>query len=242
MFVHTSNIKKIITIPTYILDDNTVSLAAKGLYVQLLYSNNSICSLKELTAFTNETEDNLQKYFAELSSAGYITIKDKRCDLLQKAVTDRSSRKTSAEDAEEFAENVVVQKPLNKYEKMEMLINSFDLSDNVKHSLLVYFEKRLNKRGRFAEAEDLHGYIVRAMIGDLISFHLSEEDQITCIQQSIDREWFKFVNPVNQTQQSKAGSAFNKENIKAGTYTKEDIDEIKRKSAELEANGEKGFF
>lgn len=241
MFVHTTSIKKILTIPSYILDDPNVSLGAKGLYVQLYYSNNSICSLNELLSTVNSTEDELKKYFQELADTGYITIKDNKCDLLQKAVSSRSKNKTDTEEAAVYAETVQPKK-LSAYEKMINMINSYSLSDNVKQLLITYFEKRMNKRGRFAEADDLHGYIVRAMIGELVSFHLSEEDEIKCIQTSIDREWFKFVNPNTSSNNSGSNSIFINENIESGTYTQDDIDEIKRRADELESIGEKGYF
>ena len=242
MFVHTTSIKKILTIPSYILDDPNVSLGAKGLYVQLYYSNNSICSLNELTSTVNSTEEELKKYFQELADTGYIVIKDNKCDLLQKAVSSRSKNKTDVEEAAVYAETVQPKK-LSAYEKMINLINSYSLTDNVKQLLITYFEKRMNKRGRFSEAEDLHGYVVRAMIGELVSFHLSEEDEIKCIQTSIDREWFKFVNPNNSSSNTGgSNSIFINENIESGTYTQEDIDEIKRKADELESLGEKGYY
>ena len=73
------------------------------------------------------------------------------------------------------------------------LIDEYKLGENVTQLLKVYFEKWLNKRGRFADADELHGYVVRAKIGELVSFHLSDDDMITCIQNSIDKETLRKV-------------------------------------------------
>jgi hypothetical protein len=236
MYLHTSNIKKILTIPSYILDDNSISLAAKGLYVQLYYSNSSINSLKELTNYTNNSEEELKSYFEELTKAGYITIKDNRCDLLQKAVSDRSSKKTDVETASNYTE-VVQEKPKSAYEKMILLIQSYKFNEKIENLLITYFEKWLNGRGRFAQADKLHGYVVRAKINDLVSFKLSDDDMITVIQESIDNEWFKFVNPANKVKNntSNSSSNFDKTKLKSGTYTQEEIDRILKKKAELES-------
>ena len=62
MFVHTSGFRKTMTIPTYILDDERVSIGAKGLFIQLFYSNDNICSLGELCKYTSTNEEELKKY------------------------------------------------------------------------------------------------------------------------------------------------------------------------------------
>ena len=48
MFLHTSGFRKIISLPSYILDDERLSIGAKGLFVQLFYSNDNICALNDL--------------------------------------------------------------------------------------------------------------------------------------------------------------------------------------------------
>ena len=61
---------------------------------------------------------------------------------------------------------------------------------------------------------------------------------ITVIQESIDNEWFKFVNPANKVKNntSNSSSNFDKTKLKSGTYTQEEIDRILKKKAELESD------
>lgn len=239
MFLHTTKIRKIITLPTNYLDDPNLSLEAKGLYTQLYYSNDRITALKDLTDIVNSSEEQLKKAFNELTEYGYVTIKNDRCDLQQKAVSAKSDKKTSTEDAEKYAETTQP-KTLNKFEKLMKLIESYketnQFSEDVVALLKVYFEKWMNKRGRFVEADDLHGYIVRAKIGDLISFHASDDEMINIIQQSIDKEWFKFVKPNSETATQGNVSAFDKTKLESGTYTQEEIDNILKRKQELESN------
>ena len=89
MFVHTSGFRKTLTIPTYILDDERVSIGAKGLFIQLFYSNDNICALNDLCKVTSSTEEELKKYFNELAETGYIMVSDKRCDLRHKAASEK---------------------------------------------------------------------------------------------------------------------------------------------------------
>ena len=132
-------------------------------------------------------------------------------------------------------------KPLSIYDKIVGLITQkYDFSDNVDQMLITYFEKRLSKKGRFADAEDLHSGTVRAMLAELLSFHMSDEDMITCIQTSIDKEWFKFVD--HRLSSTTTFKPFDKSTITSGSYTEEDIRQIKERAAALEAEGKKGTF
>jgi DNA-binding transcriptional regulator YhcF (GntR family) len=245
MFLHTSSIKKIVTMPAYILEDPNVSLAAKGLYIQLYYSNKSICSLAELSTFVDASEEELKKTFEELTEAGYVVIKNSKCELLQKAVSSKSTKKTTVEEATAYAETTQPKK-LNIYEKMTGLVNRYDLPENVKQLLITYFSNWLGKKGRFAEADALHGNRVMAMIGDLISFHLSEDDIIDCIQTSIDKGWYKFVDPTKKSTTTETTSVnssnFNKEDLVSGSYTQDEIDQLKERAKQLEADGKQGVY
>ena len=244
MIVSVQGIRKMMTIPTDFLNDARLSIGAKGLYAQILYSNDAYSSLTELVAVTKNTEEELKQYFGELAAIGYLEV-GKNTKLKHNAPKDVENVEEKVKEAEKYAETTQP-KPLSIYEKIKLIIDGYELSTNVKELLLVYFTKRLNKEGRFAEAGDLHSNQVRAIIGEIVSFHISDEEQIDCVQQSIDREWFKFVKPTPKTAGSSSNTApkasFDKINIKSGTYTQEDIDRIKERSAALEANGEQGVF
>lgn len=240
MFLHTSGFRKIISIPSYILDDNRISLGAKGLFIQLFYSNDNICSLKELRELTSNTEEELNCYFNELASAGYVVISDKKCELKHKAVSERKAKETTEEAVTQYA-NSTQPKKKSAYEYIQDVVNSYDLPINVKQLLITYFATWLSKKGRFAEADSLHKNRVMQIIGEFISYHLSEPDMITCIQQSIDKGWYKLVSP-NNISNSSNFNQFDKTTLVSGSYTKEDIEDIKRRAEEIENSGEKGIF
>ena len=239
MFLKVQGIRKQLTIPTDILSDNRLSVGAKGLYVQLIYSNDDICCLEDLAKLTTNNEEELKKYFAELVSIGYVEMNNKSAKLKHNAPKAVENVEEKVKEAEEYAETTQPPK-LSIYDKIKLIIEGYDLSPNVQQLLLVYFEARLGKKGRFAESDDLHANQVRAMIGDLVSFHLSEEDQITCIQTSIDKQWFKFIAPAAQPKA--AVPTFDKSKLQSGNYTIDDIAEIKKKAEALEATGEQGVF
>ena len=222
-------------VPTEILEDNRLSLSAKGLYIQLLAKNEEIKSLNDISKYINGTEEDIELSYNELADNGYISVNKQGIgELLKKPKGERAvqNNRDKVDDLKEYVKEPT--KKLSAYEKMVNIINGYDLSENVKQLLVTYFEKWLNKRGRFSEADQLHGYIVRQKIGDLVSFHLSEDDQVACIQQSIDKEWYVFV-PIKQT-------AFDKSKLSSGTYTQKDIENIKSRAKELELNGERGTF
>ena len=133
---------------------------------------------------------------------------------------------------------------------MISLINSYNFDSKIENLLITYFENWMNKRGRFAEAEQLHGYVVRAKINELVSFHMSDDDMITCIQNSIDKEWFKFVDQRagNQSKVStekinrSSSITFDRTLITSGSYTEDDIESIKRKAQQLDEEGKKGTY
>ena len=247
MFLHTTKIRKSLTIQSNFLDDPNLSLAAKGLYVQLYYSNDRITALNGLLDLVNSSEEDLKKAFDELADCGYIEISEKRCDLLPKANT-KASKKPTAEEVTKYAESTQP-KTLNKYEKLQKLIESYSangFSENLISVLKVYFENWMNKKGPFVESSDLHGNVVKARIGDLIGFHLSDDEMIDVVQTSNAKVWHVFVKPTtsttNSTEDKKSVSNFDKSSLTSGDYTEEDMNNIKKLQEELKANGEKGYF
>lgn len=246
MFLKTQGVRKMFTMPVDVLNDNRLSIGAKGLYTQLLYSNDDICSLEDLTKITATPIDELKKYFTELTTIGYVEINNKQAKLKNTAPKAVENVEEQVKEAEEYAETTQAPK-LSIFDKIKLIIDSYNTVDEVKitpavkNLLLVYFEQRLAKTGRFADAGDLHANQVKAMIGELVSFHLSEDQELECIQQSIDKQWFKFVKP-NVATTTSLKSTFDKSKIQSGNYTLDDIAEIKKKAEALEASGEQGVF
>lgn len=240
-FIKLPNTRGFITLPSIIFEDNRVSIGAKGLYAQLYYSNNQISSLDDLINVTSSTKEEIHDWFNELNNVGYLNIKDSVCTMVIKPQTEKTvAKKLDKEAVKTFIEtNHEPEKTLNAYDKMVRLIKSFKFDPKVENLLITYFEKWLNRRGRFSEAETLHGYMVRAKINDLIAFKMCDEDMIKSIQQSIDKEWFKFVDP-------RIGNssfiAFDKTTLTSGSYTEEDIKNIKERAELLNNTGKKGIF
>lgn len=238
MFINTEKMKKILTIQANIFDDSRVSLGAKGLFTQIYYCNKDISTLNDILKYVNNTEEELKTLFEELVTTGYI-VKTKTGFKLVTSVSNKDKQgienvEEVVKEANEYAEQTQP-KALSIYDKIKLIIDSYELTQNVKNLLLVYFEARLSKKGRFAEGDALHATQVRAMIGDLVSFHLSEDQELECIQKSIDMQWYKFVKPAPKP-------TFDKTQIQSGTYTEEAIEEIKKKAKILEQNGEQGVF
>ena len=240
-FIKLPSNRGFITIPSIIFDDNRVSIGAKGLYAQLYYSNSQIESLDDITNITSSTKDEITKWFNELNTIGYLSVKDNICTMVIKPQSEKTvAKKLDMDAVKTFTETShEKEKTANAYEKMIRLIKSFKFDPKVANLLITYFEKWLNKRGRFAEAEPLHSYVVRARINDLIAFKMCDEDMIKCIQQSIDKEWFKFVDP-------RIGNAsfvsFDKTVLTSGSYTEDDIKKIKERAEMLNKDGKKGIF
>ena len=146
---------------------------------------------------------------------------------------------------------ISTERKLSGYEKMIRIINSYELAPSVTNLLIVYFEKWLNRKGRYEDADQLHGNKVRQLIGELISFHLSEDDEITCIQNSIDHEYYKFFIPNNGTSlcnnpavnTSKSSFIqFDKNSVVSGSFTQDDINLIKSNALQNENEGKKSIY
>lgn len=231
-----------ITVPSIIFEDDRVSLGAKGLYVQLYNSNAEIKSLEDLTTITTSTKEEIDAWFLELNKIGYISInKDGSCSMNIKTQMEKTvARKLDEEAVKEFSNKVVEQpKPLNKFEKLMKMIESYKFDVKVENLLKEYFTNWMNRVGRYGEGDDLHGPVARANINTLVSFHMSDADMITCIQQSIDMQWRKFVDHRLSKRPSKT---FDKTILTSGSYTEEEAKQIKEKARLLEAEGKKGLF
>lgn len=254
-FIKKPKYRDFIVLPALIFDDERISIGAKGLYAQLYYSSSSISSLDELTGISTNSKDELDAYFDELINVGYIVINKKgEAEFVIKTQSEKTvAKKLDQETVEEFKNSVQEQpKVLNAYEKMVGLINSYNFDSKVTNLLITYFENWMNKKGRFAEADPIHGYVVRNKINTLVSFHMSDEDMITCIQNSIDKEWFVFVDQRKGSQpkveeakprvNKSSIASFDKSELTSGSYTEDDIQAIKARAEALDAEGKKGTF
>lgn len=252
-FIKKPKYRDFMVVPALIFEDERLSIGAKGLYTQLYYSASSISSLEELESVSTTPKAELDLFFDELVKIGYISINKKgEAEFVIKTQNEKTvAKKLDQETVDEFKNTVQEQpKTLNAYEKMVGLINSYNFDSKVTNLLITYFENWMNRKGRFAEADPIHGYVVRNKINVLVSFHMSDEDMITCIQNSIDKEWFVFVDQRAGSQPAVAAKPkntssfidFDKANLTSELYTEDDIKKIKEKAEALNAEGKKGLY
>ncbi len=249
-FIKRPKSKDFMVLPALIFEDERLSIGAKGLYAQLYYSSAGISSLEELESLSTTKKDELDKYFDELTSVGYIALDKKGgAEFVIKPQQEKTVARKLDKEAVDTFKNTVQEQPkvLNAFEKLMGMIESYKFDPKVENCLKTYFTKWLNGEGRFGEGEPLHGPIARANINTLVSFHMSDEDMISCIMTSTDRQWRKFVDQRQGSQPKPTGSTssfatFDKTSLSSGSYTKEDIEKIKEKAEALEAAGKKGTF
>ena len=244
MFIKVQGFRKLITLPSDIFDDTRLSLGAKGLYVQLYYSNDNICALEDLTKLTGNAKEELQEYFSELAKTGYIETSDKGCKLLAKAPKATVTEET-VQQAEKYAEEVQPKKE-NAYEQIKKYIYGREyFSPKVKDCLFTYFINRLNKQrdpnSRYYSSAKLNAQLIGQIVTELVSFHLDEDTTISVIQKSIDKEWNRFFMPTGSSTSQKTTS-WDKSDIVSGSYTPEDIERIKQRAQEMEENGEEAYY
>ena len=116
-----------------------------------------------------------------------------------------------------------------------IITTKYTFSNAVNTALIEYFTKRVNKEGRFAEAEDLHGPTVHSLLISLRDFNMNDAELINCIKTSTDKEYFKFIdNRSNNT--TSTFKPFDKSTLTSGSYTEEDIRRIKEAAAAAAAN------
>ena len=59
---------------------------------------------------------------------------------------------------------------------------------------------------------------------------------ITCVQKSIDMEWYKFVNPNKVVGNSKPKNQFDTTNVQSGSYSDEEREEILKRLADFNSS------
>lgn len=257
MWIKTESWQKMGTFPTSILEDPNVSVGAKGLYFLLYHANSKICALADLHGeWTTTSKEDLDKLYQELVDAGYVSVnRDKNGKITSVKLVKTASKPTpkkeetkkkQEEELQAVTEqvNVVAEKKVeNAYTKLSDRIEKWNLPQNVKNLLYNYFLMWLKKEGRFAEANTIRPSIVDHLIGELIAMHLDEDGMLYVIQQSIDRQWFKFVEPKGPIVKRTVGgkqAGFQADGIVSASYTSEEIAKIRQMQQELANNSTEG--
>lgn len=226
--IKADKLKSIISLPAYILNDGRISLSAKGLYMQIYHSRDSILSIADIEKFTSSSIDEITNYINELVDSGYIT-KDKKDTFV---LNNQAKKVINADIKTELKDKTVA--PIVKKNALEFITDTINAETEIpyeetKNLLIDYFVKWLHGEGRFS-AQQLHKNMVIGKIKSFVEIcktnKLNQAEMEKCIQQSIDRQWFVFVYPlVNK-------SKFDKSALVSGSYTMEEKAEIKRKAEE----------
>lgn len=195
--------KKYITLPANIFEDDRLSIGAKGLYTQLYYSNERICTFEDLLEVTTSTKEDIQNWYNELIEIGYLVVeKDKKtektsCTLVmipkgEKTVAKKLDKKSSDDFFETTTEEV---KTDSLHTRIVKLIESYSLDSRINNLLIEFFDHWIFREGRYSETGNITETRARELINDLISFELTVEESISCIKYSISKEYYNFFNP-----------------------------------------------
>lgn len=202
-FVNIPKLKKYVTVPAFIFDDNRLSIGAKGLYVQLLYSTNTVSSLDEVAELTASTAEEVKTYFNELATVGYVTVKDGMCSLNEKTQSEKTvAKKLDTTAVEEFAETKKA-KDESMHTRVVELITSYALDARLTNMLIEYFDNWIFRKGRYEEAYKLTITKARELINELIGFGMTVDEMIQCVQLSIKKEYYQFVDDRATSEETK---------------------------------------
>ena len=216
---------KYCTIPIHFLEDESLSLEAKGL-LSLLYA-------KDYSEFddilTDEfTKDKLLVILNELSSKGYLEMSGDNYNISYKSSKSKQNNDTSIEEVktkEDINTEVETTKKLNLYEKCMNAIDEFTEDVELKSALKEYLEIRLNpsKDSRLYDRKIAHLNVWKAQLNSLNTL---TGNKLDIVNQSIRNAWAKFVdidpNKVEGTP------------VYSNRYTKEEIEQIRERAKSLE--------
>ena len=216
---------KYCTIPIHFLEDESLSLEAKGL-LSLLYA-------KDYSEFddilTDEfTKDKLLVSLNELSSKGYLEMSGDNYNISYKSSKSKQNNDTSIEEVktkEDINTEVETTKKLNLYEKCMNAIDEFTEDVELKSALKEYLEIRLNpsKDSRLYDRKIAHLNVWKAQLNSLNTL---TGNKLDIVNQSIRNAWAKFVdidpNKVEGTP------------VYSNRYTKEEIEQIRERAKSLE--------
>lgn len=237
--IHTTKMVNILSMPAYIFSDNSISLASKGIFAQIFYSKDNILSISDIANYTSDTEDIIINCINELVDHGYINKNAKGEFVIKNKVSTSKSKNENIEELKTSIKETTVAPNVkkNKFEFVKDKVNECDLPDTVKTLLIDYFYKWLKGEDRF-EGQVLHKNMVDGRINSFLdiknTYSLTQSEMEQCVKQSIDNHWFKFIWPL-----VKRSNQFDKSTLVSGSYTQNEIEEIKRKAKQrLEENSD----
>ena len=225
------------TIPTYAILDDKLSLSAKGLYT-LLFVKTDIVFLDDILKITTTSLDEIKNSLQELISLGYVEKATQgnykvfiKANKNSATITDVDTSMPFVDDTPtSFAEFRAPKAKDNKFTKMVKIISEYTSDKELKDALINYFTARLSPDpdSRFATST-LEIYKIKPILSSLDTI----QDKVESVNYSLEKQYFKFFEkPKKKTL----------DGVQSNTYTQADIDEIKRRAAELDAQGGQGTF
>lgn len=229
-----------ITIPSFGINDDKLSLAAKGLYAFLFSKGRTYeGSYEQLKLTTSSTLEEIQQVVQELVNYGYIEIKNNEFFLSMKAVENKAIitpvNNMPFLDVAPVEEKQKVQKPkrLSLFDKILNSVRKFTEDEDLRQILMDYFVARLNPApdSRFATIGKIQLWQVNSMLKQLSEL---EGNKYDIVKYCLDNQYFKFFDiPERKTL----------DGVVSNSYTQEDIDDIQRRLNELKKEtGEKVTF
>lgn len=241
--VHSNNNTTII--PIKALEDKALSLEAKALYL-IIWTQDDLknFSVDSLYTQTSSPIDIIQKAYNELVSSGYLTIKDDNTHIWmvpQKVTVPEEKELITKEVVETIQDDIpfetsreVKTKPKkpNKWEQIEQLVEEYTEDKDLRYSLKGYFLARMNpaQTSRFSVQGQIQLYQVKRLLEQLDA---CTGDKIKIVEYCKENEYMKFFDLPKP-------KSF--DGVKSESITPEEMDAIRKRWAEMEAQGKRTSY
>ena len=216
---------KYCTIPIHFLEDENLSLEAKGL-LSLLFAKN----YSDFDSILNDTltKEKLSKVLSELSNLGYLVQDGNTYSISYKSSKSKQGDDIAAETIktkEELEQTGEVTKKLNLYEKCMNAIEEFTVNEDLRNILRQYLDIRLNP-SKGSRLEDKRIAHVNQWKAQLNTLNQLSGNKIDIVKQSITNAWAKFVDVKSNSVEHAP--------VLSDRYTKEEIEKIKERAKSLD--------
>ena len=241
--VHSNN--NMMLVPVKVLQDSMLSLEAKALYLTI-WSQDDLknFSVDLLYTQTSSSIENIQKAYDELINSGYLTVKKDDIHIWmvpQKVSVPPITQVITSETIETIQDEIPFEttaevkpkkKKLNKWEQIEQLIENYTEDRELRKALKGYFLCRMNPAttSRFSTAGPIQVYQVSKMLEQLDGL---TSDKVQVVEYCKKNEYMKFFDLPKP-------KSF--DGVKSESITQDEMDAIRKRWAEWEANGEQIKF
>ena len=207
-----------ITIPKTFLEDDSLTLAEKGLYA-------SFFVLKQPFSFDDSDTQTLAA-FEGLKAKGYIIAVKSPKKYKYKVVFKPAKRKVVKKEPKP-----VVEENTHKFNDVMQVIADYTDDPVLRESLNRYFYERHHKKGRFSTLTLWTDTVTdtRRMLAQLDSL---DSDKRKIVKASLDGQYFKFFEqPVTTVSTDGVSNA----------YTAKEVQQLREQAAQIRQNGGKAY-